>query len=546
MAVFDNLRNFIRQGKQAATNTSGSTTPGEELSVSRSAVDSPGERQTTQKSGSSAKSENGHASTQLEPARSAPSTKVGTYSTAAKKIVEEESRARNRMPQYPGLEQYHLLEKMGDGAFSVVYKALDQTTNECRAIKVVSKKRLTHSQRAAVLKEAAIMRQLDHENIVKMYAFLESEEHYFIVLELVAGGELFHQIVRLTYFSEDLSRHVIVQVAHAIRHLHEVAGVVHRDIKPENLLYSPIDFVPSKQRVLRAGDDSSKEDEGEFIPGKGAGGIGVVKLADFGLSKIIWDNKTMTPCGTVGYTAPEIVKDERYSKSVDMWALGCVLYTVLCGFPPFYDESIEVLTHKVAKGQYTFLSPWWDDISTSAKDLVSKLLTVDPEKRLTIDEFLQHPWITQDGTVPVIESSEVSSRAAQAVDDRRKRDAAIKGALKDAFDVSNAVYRMEEEAAKRTAHVPSILEEEEEDAEVELIEELVADVRDVSVSKSQSRTRKSRRDQEKERERERERERDSARAARAVNQPEFFDLHLEGATLLERRRRQSKEPGLVA
>lgn len=82
----------------------------------------------------------------------------------------------------------------------------------------------------------------------------------------------------------------------------------------------------------------------------------------------------MTPCGTVGYTAPEIVKDERYSKSVDMWALGCVLYTLLCGFPPFYDESINVLTEKVARGYYTFLSPWWDDISLSGRSLA--LLTL--------------------------------------------------------------------------------------------------------------------------------------------------------------------------
>ena len=96
----------------------------------------------------------------------------------------------------------------------------------------------------------------------------------------------------------------------------------------------------------------------------------------------------MTPCGTVGYTAPEIVKDERYSKSVDMWALGCVLYTLLCGFPAFYDESIQTLTEKVARGQYTFLSPWWDDISKSAQDLVSHLLTVDPEKRYDINQFL--------------------------------------------------------------------------------------------------------------------------------------------------------------
>jgi len=176
------------------------------------------------------------------------------------------------------------------------------------------------------------------------------------------GGELFHQIVKLTYFSENLARHVILQVAHGIRYLHEERGVVHRDIKPENLLFDRIPIIPSKHPVRRPYDEE-KEDEGEFIPGVGGGGIGRVKIADFGLSKVVWNEETMTPCGTVGYTAPEIVKDERYSKSVDMWALGCVLYTLLCGFPPFYDESINVLTEKVARGYYTFLSPWWDDIS---------------------------------------------------------------------------------------------------------------------------------------------------------------------------------------
>jgi serine/threonine protein kinase len=182
----------------------------------------------------------------------------------------------------------------------------------------------------------------------------------------MGGGELFHQIVKLTYFSENLSRHVILQVAHGIRYLHEERGVVHRDIKPENLLFEPIPIVPSKAPIHRPYDEE-KEDEGEFIPGVGGGGIGRVKIADFGLSKVVWNEETMTPCGTVGYTAPEIVKDERYSKSVDMWALGCVLYTLLCGFPPFYDESINVLTEKVARGYYTFLSPWWDDISASCE-----------------------------------------------------------------------------------------------------------------------------------------------------------------------------------
>jgi serine/threonine protein kinase len=130
-------------------------------------------------------------------------------------------------------------------------------------------------------------------------------------------------------------------------------------------LFEPIPIIPSPPGAKP--DEDDKEDEGVFQSGIGGGGIGRVKIADFGLSKVVWNEQTMTPCGTVGYTAPEIVKDERYSKSVDMWAMGCVLYTLLCGFPPFYDESIQALTEKVARGQYSFLSPWWDEISSSGK-----------------------------------------------------------------------------------------------------------------------------------------------------------------------------------
>lgn len=153
--------------------------------------------------------------------------------------------------------------------------------------------------------------------------------------------------------------------------MHTPADERCRDIKPENILFDAIPIIPSKVRKTRPYDEE-KEDEGEFLPGIGGGGIGRVKIADFGLSKIVWNEETMTPCGTVGYTAPEIVKDERYSKSVDMWALGCVLYTLLCGFPPFYDESINVLTEKVARGYYTFLSPWWDDISASCAYILAR------------------------------------------------------------------------------------------------------------------------------------------------------------------------------
>lgn len=259
-----------------------------------------------------------------------------------------------------------------------------------------------------------------------------------------------------------------------------------RDIKPENLLFYPIPFQPRKSAPPppQPGDED-KEDEGEFIEGVGGGGIGRVKIADFGLSKVIWDKHTMTPCGTVGYTAPEIVKDERYSKSVDMWALGCVLYTLLCGFPPFYDESIPVLTQKVAKGQFTFLSPWWDPISDEAKDLIKHLLCINPDKRYTVDQFLKHPWMLkksvkseQDSAVatPIDQPIKPQPTAPQSPEEKatnelqspgrpltnvpeqpiespakeRRRDI-LSGlsSMKEIFDVSYAVHRMAEERARK-------------------------------------------------------------------------------------------------
>ncbi|KAG6911684.1 hypothetical protein DXG01_007934 [Tephrocybe rancida] len=343
---------------------------------------------------------------------------------AAQIIVNEERQANSKMPKYQGLENFELQDKMGDGAFSNVYKGIDRR----------------NSSKVAVME----------------------------------GGELFHQIVKLTYFSENLSRHVILQVAQGIRYLHEERGVVHRDIKPENLLFERIPIIPTENTVERRPYDEEKEDEGQFIPGVGGGGIGRVKIADFGLSKVVWNEETMTPCGTVGYTAPEIVKDERYSKSVDMWALGCVLYTLLCGFPPFYDESINVLTEKVARGYYTFLSPWWDDISHPAKDLITHLLCVDPAQRYTIDEFLNHPWCTSSPApppppTPFIYANQPNSALSNASSiplDSPLLSAARGGrghegrspglaTLKEAFDITYAVHRMEEEGARRRKYNPS-------------------------------------------------------------------------------------------
>ncbi|EEQ86719.1 CAMK/CAMK1/CAMK1-RCK protein kinase [Blastomyces dermatitidis ER-3] len=484
MSTIQSLKNFIRHGKQARV-----ATPHAEPTTNVSTIHAEQQKQPQGQYPAIRGLDALDCRLPPKDASNAPGSKqTGTaankgsrvHESEIEQIIAEERRSRSMMPKYPGLERWELVEKMGDGAFSNVYRARD-TTGKFKevAIKVVRKFEMNSKQgeahlhpdlkkkqkqvveRANILKEVQIMRQIDHPNIVKLIEFSESRQFYYIVLELCPGGELFHQIVRLTYFSEDLSRHVILQVAKAIEYLHEHCGVVHRDIKPENLLFYPVPFIPTKNPKPPAPGDEEKADEGEFTPGVGGGGIGQIKVADFGLSKVIWDSETMTPCGTVGYTAPEIVKDERYSKSVDMWALGCVLYTLLCGFPPFYDESIQVLTEKVARGQYTFLSPWWDDISKPAQDLVSHLLTVDPEKRFTIKEFLQHPWIkqTNEETHAAADAPPLATPSAlhaqfletpAAVMDR-KMDFRSPGAinLREVFDVSYAVHRQEEEGKRR-------------------------------------------------------------------------------------------------
>ncbi|PCG91397.1 Calcium/calmodulin-dependent/calcium-dependent protein kinase [Penicillium occitanis (nom. inval.)] len=469
MSTIQNLKNFIRHGKQARL-----VTPHAEPTTDVTPVHAQQQRQPQGQYANNLDAiQHGNGNGQAPSQQKATETISNKISRAdIEKLVAEERHSKSKMPKYPGLDRYILVEKMGDGAFSNVYRAKDTLSRmEEVAIKVVRKFEMNNNQRANILKEVQIMRQLDHPNIVKLVDFSESPQFYYIVLELCPGGELFHQIVRLTYFSEDLSRHVITQVAEAIEYLHETSGVVHRDIKPENLLFYPTEFVPSKNPKPRQPGDEEKVDEGEFMPGVGAGGIGKIKIADFGLSKVIWDSQTMTPCGTVGYTAPEIVKDERYSKSVDMWALGCVLYTLLCGFPPFYDESIQVLTEKVARGQYTFLSPWWDDISKPAQDLVSHLLTVDPDKRYTIRQFLDHPWIknTNESThaaadAPPLATPQISRQKENASQmfeieqtplsaAERRMDFRSPGVvnLREVFDVGYAVHRQEEEG-KRKRH----------------------------------------------------------------------------------------------
>ncbi|KAG0690268.1 hypothetical protein C6P40_003382 [Pichia californica] len=311
---------------------------------------------------------------------------------------------------HPELEDYYtelhtrylLSEKIGEGAFSNVYKAYDLKDSNYLAIKIIDKSNLNSDQINSILKEIAIMRQLNNSNIVKLFNYQNclNSKYCFLFLEYVSGGEIFNQIIKFTYFSENLSRHILRQVAFAVKYLHD-KDIVHRDIKPENLLFEPSKFIKRSinEQIIsrRKSDDENKVDEGKFLINSGSGGIGIVKLADFGLSTHLKSSNSLakTPCGTVGYTSPEQHMNIGYDKKVDMWALGCVLYTMVVGFPPFYSNNQDSndITEKVMKGEYQFLKPWFDEISDGCKNLISNLLTVDPAKRYSIDQLLSDPWL---------------------------------------------------------------------------------------------------------------------------------------------------------
>ncbi|KAL3914792.1 MAG: hypothetical protein SGPRY_007495 [Prymnesium sp.] len=202
---------------------------------------------------------------------------------------------------------------------------------------------------------------------VKMYAVYETETHLFLCLELLTGGELFDRIISKGHYSEDDARKLTVTLVEAVQYLHSL-GIAHRDLKPENILL---------------------KDEKEDAP---------IKITDFGLSKIFADDLAgevvmKTACGTPGYVAPEVLTHEIYSEQVDMWSIGVIVYILLCGFPPFYGDNDAQMFKKIKAGSYKFLTPYWDPISAEAKDFVSKLLVVDPKKRMTSVEALKHPWV---------------------------------------------------------------------------------------------------------------------------------------------------------
>lgn len=369
--------------------------------------------------------ENGASSNTSVSEASPPSKKLADFQ------ISSPSSETHSSSQYPDLPpKYQLLEVLGEGAFSKVYKGMNKITQEVVAIKIINKENLSAKQAANIKNEINVLSKVHHKNVLRLIELYNepNTKHCYIILEYCDGGEIFNKIIEYTYFSEDLSRHTFTQLLSAIDYLHNKAGIVHRDIKPENLIFKKIPMKPRSEeefkKTLRKSDDESKSDEGIFEPGKGGGTIGVIKLADFGLAKQLKtdrsrfnaiDTNLKTPCGTAGYTAPEVItcntddlgrkhrkfpnnisKKNYYSKAVDIWSLGCFLYTILCGFPPFYEDDHDNLTKKIVNGDYVFLKPWWDEISSEAKHLITRMLDVNPESRITIDEIWAHPWVKND------------------------------------------------------------------------------------------------------------------------------------------------------
>jgi len=259
---------------------------------------------------------------------------------------------------------YDIKEKLGTGSFATVKRAVRKSDGKQYAIKVIKKNKLNAEELAVVHDEVEIMHKLNHENCVLLYEMFDTPKKIYMVMELLTGGELFDRIVQKGSYSEKEASDLVRDIVSAIAYLHSI-GIVHRDLKPENLIYL-----------------SQKPDS-------------PIKITDFGLAKYRAGklDAMTTACGTPGYVAPEVLKNEPYDKAVDLWSMGVILYILLCGFPPFYHESTAALYKQIKKGEYDFPDPYWTDISDAAKDLVRRLLCVDPKKRYTAKQVLTHPWI---------------------------------------------------------------------------------------------------------------------------------------------------------
>ncbi|XP_075881967.1 calcium/calmodulin-dependent protein kinase (CaM kinase) II beta 1 isoform X21 [Nelusetta ayraudi] len=293
-------------------------------------------------------------------------------------------------------DEYQLYEELGKGAFSVVRRCVKLCTGQEYAAKIINTKKLSARDHQKLEREARICRLLKHPNIVRLHDSISEEGFHYLLFDLVTGGELFEDIVAREYYSEADASHCIQQILEAVLHCHQM-GVVHRDMKPENLLLA------SKCKNA------------------------AVKLADFGLAiEVQGDQQAWFGfAGTPGYLSPEVLRKEAYGKPVDIWACGVILYILLVGYPPFWDEDQHKLYQQIKAGAYDFPSPEWDTVTPEAKNLINQMLTINPAKRITAQEALKHPWVCQRSTVASMMHRQETVECLKKFNARRK----LKGAI---------------------------------------------------------------------------------------------------------------------
>ncbi|XP_033946688.1 calcium/calmodulin-dependent protein kinase (CaM kinase) II beta 1 isoform X10 [Pseudochaenichthys georgianus] len=293
-------------------------------------------------------------------------------------------------------DECQLYEELGKGAFSVVRRCVKQCTGQEYAAKIINTKKLSARDHQKLEREARICRLLKHSNIVRLHDSISEEGFHYLLFDLVTGGELFEDIVAREYYSEADASHCIHQILDSVHHIHQ-HDIVHRDLKPENLLLA------SKCKNA------------------------AVKLADFGLAiEVQGDQQAWFGfAGTPGYLSPEVLRKEAYGKPVDIWACGVILYILLVGYPPFWDEDQHKLYQQIKAGAYDFPSPEWDTVTPEAKNLINQMLTINPAKRITAQEALKHPWVCQRSTVASMMHRQETVECLKKFNARRK----LKGAI---------------------------------------------------------------------------------------------------------------------
>ncbi|XP_028275061.1 serine/threonine-protein kinase DCLK1b isoform X3 [Parambassis ranga] len=264
-------------------------------------------------------------------------------------------------------ERYKVGRTLGDGNFAVVRECVERSTGREYALKIISKDKCRGKEHM-IQSEVSILRRVKHPNIVLLIEEMDTHGELYLVMELVKGGDLFDAITSSTKYTERDASSMLFNLASAIKYLHSL-NIVHRDIKPENLL-------------VYQHHDGSKS----------------LKLGDFGLATVV-NGPLYTVCGTPTYVAPEIVAETGYGLKVDIWAAGVITYILLCGFPPFRGtgEDQEALFEQILKAQLDFPAPYWDNVSDTAKVLITGMLQVQIDKRYTAVQVLDHPWVNDEG-----------------------------------------------------------------------------------------------------------------------------------------------------